>query len=239
MQKVSVETKIIDTLFLGIVVVISAYILNSALLRWLMELGFVLSLGEIFLTVYIKRDSLKPVIFGILPKKSHYILIISFLITLASIALFLFTPKPNEFVLFFGAIISADAGGLFFGKFFGKSRPWFSRRLSPNKTWVGYFGEFATCWTVCTLIILIFGVDMTPANRWFVALAPLFGTIGDLSASGAKRQLGIKDSGEAFRDIPILGKLEWFIKSRDGFLDCFDSISTAFLYYAIISLILA
>lgn len=239
MQKVSIKTKIFDTLFLSVVVVISAFLLDSALLRWLMELGFVLSLGEIFLTAYVKRHSLELGPRGILPKKSHYILITTGLVTLASITIFLFVPKPEEFVLFFAAIISADAGGLFFGRFFGKRHPWFSRKLSPNKTWAGYFGEFVVCWSVCAVAILIFKIDVTPANRWFIGLAPLFGTIGDLCASGAKRQLGIKDSGEMFREIPILGKLEWFIKSRDGFLDCFDSIASAFIYYAIISQILA
>lgn len=239
MHRVSVKTKIFDTLFLSVVVVTSAFLLDSALLRWLMELGFVLALGEIFLTVYVKRNSLEPAIFGILPKKSSYILATTGLITLASITIFLFVPEPEEFVLFFAAIISADAGGLFFGKFFGKRHPWFSRRLSPNKTWAGYFGEFVTCWGICAIVILVFKVDVTPANRWFIGLAPLFGTIGDLCASGAKRQLGIKDSGEIFRSMPIIGKLEWFIKSRDGFLDCFDSIASAFIYYAIISQILA
>lgn len=239
MKKVPVKTKIIDTLFLSIVVVVCAIIFDSALLCWLMELGFVMSLGELFLTAYTRRDKFQETRFGIFPKRSHYILITAVNIALASICLFLFRPQPKEFILFFAAVISSDAGGLFFGKLFGKRHPWFSHKLSPNKTWAGYFGEFITCWSVCAIVILVLDIEVTPVNQLFLALAPLFGTIGDLCASGAKRQLGIKDSSEVFRDMPILGKLEWFIKSRDGFLDCFDSIASTFVYYAAIYLFLA
>ena len=234
MKKVPVKTKIFDTLFLAIVIVITSYVFESALLRWLMELGFVMSLGELFLTAYTKRQDLNDFPHHIFPKESHYIIITNCIIAIASVCIFFVEPEPREYILFFAAVISADAGGLFFGRLFGHNHhPWFSRNLSPNKTWMGYLGEFIVSWSISALVIYIFKIPDSTFVRCFVALAPLFGACGDLCASGAKRQLCIKDSSEVFRNMPILGSLEWFIKSRDGFLDCFDSIASAFIYFTI------
>lgn len=234
MKKVSVKAKIFDTLFLAGIVVMSAYLFDSVFLRWLMELGFVMSVGELFLTAFTNRKDLK----GIFPERSHFIIATNCIIATASLCVFLVIPSWKQFILFFGAVISADAGGLIFGRLFGRKHPWFSRKISPNKTYAGYIGEFIASWIVCVIVINILKINVTAADNWFIVFAPVFGTIGDLCASGAKRQLGIKDSSEVFRDMPFLGQLEWFVKSRDGFLDCFDSIASAFIYYSILIVIL-
>lgn len=107
----------------------------------------------------------------------------------------------------------ADAGGYIFGKWIGKHK--LCRRLSPNKTWEGFFGG------------ILFGVTITGvlASLWhlvvpeitlirglilgvIMAVFPLF---GDLGISMIKRQFGLKDISN-------------IIPGHGGVLDRFDTM---------------
>ena len=95
------------------------------------------------------------------------------------------------------AVWLADSGAYFIGKATGKHQ--FSPRLSPKKTWEGYFGGVlvgtlgsALLAFICSLIQP--GV-MTPLQGGIMGLIlSLVTPLGDLGESMVKRQFGVKDS---------------------------------------------
>ncbi|KAL7719275.1 Phosphatidate cytidylyltransferase [Entamoeba marina] len=101
-----------------------------------------------------------------------------------------------------------------FGRLFGKHKPF--TYLSPNKSIEGYIGGFIT---------LLFIGFLAEENIFFITLMFVFGVIGDLVASGLKRQLDIKDFGSV---LPGMG----------GMFDRMDSISinvcVAYYWYLIV-----
>lgn len=99
------------------------------------------------------------------------------------------------FTLVLPSVWFADSGAYLIGKNFGKHK--LSPRLSPKKTWEGYFGGilfgvlggmlFAWLWRNDIPVTLLNG-----ALIGFVMAA--LTTLGDLGESMIKRQAGIKDS---------------------------------------------
>jgi len=95
------------------------------------------------------------------------------------------------------AVWLADSGAYFIGRAIGKRK--FSPRLSPKKTWEGYFGGviFGTLGGVLLAYVLNLiepGV-MTPLHGGIMGLIlALVTPLGDLGESMVKRQFGIKDS---------------------------------------------
>jgi phosphatidate cytidylyltransferase len=95
------------------------------------------------------------------------------------------------------AVWLADSGAYFIGRAIGKRK--FSPRLSPKKTWEGYFGGvvFGTLGGVLLAFILSLlapGV-MTLLHGGIMGLIlALITPLGDLGESMVKRQFGIKDS---------------------------------------------
>ncbi len=154
--------------------------------------------------------------------------------TTALILMFTHPVESKQYVLWIGVVTASDASGLFFGRFFGKARPFFSRKLSPNKTYAGYFGEMIGSIAVGWLILHLLEMPLSTANVAYVLLGFVFCAIGDLIGSAAKRELGVKHSDELLSDLPIVGRLEKLMRSRHGFLDCFDSASLAFIFYVIL-----
>lgn len=109
----------------------------------------------------------------------------------------------------------ADSGAYFIGKRFGKRR--FSPRLSPKKTWEGYFGGvlFGVAGGVLMpLILQAFSaapIPPTPLTGAFIGLVIAIVTpFGDLGQSMIKRQVGIKDSSN-------------LLPGHGGFFDRIDS----------------
>lgn len=99
-----------------------------------------------------------------------------------------------------------DTGAYVVGKPLGRHKLW--PRISPGKTWEGFAGGLVAAAFVAGLI---FGWSM----MWMGAAIGALATAGDLTQSGWKRQLGIKDSGN-------------LIPGHGGILDRFDG----FLYAA-------
>ena len=99
------------------------------------------------------------------------------------------------FFLILPAAWFADSGAYFIGKRFGKHK--LSPRLSPNKTWEGYWGGviFGTMSGVLFAWLWRENLNITLLNGALIGfiLASLT-TLGDLGESMIKRQSGIKDS---------------------------------------------
>jgi phosphatidate cytidylyltransferase len=101
---------------------------------------------------------------------------------------------PWRIVAFLVATIASDTGGYIAGVLFGKHP--MAPTISPKKSWEGFTGS------------LIFGVGAGVAvvvlaldGRWWVGVllgvaGVIMATLGDLSESLIKRDLGIKDMGD-------------------------------------------
>ncbi len=95
-------------------------------------------------------------------------------------------------LLLFVAVWSADTLAYFVGRTFGG--PKFAPRISPNKTWSGFFGAVAGGALAAGLFAAFAGLGMLP----LVMLGAVLGAweqVGDLFESAAKRRFGVKDSG--------------------------------------------
>jgi phosphatidate cytidylyltransferase len=101
----------------------------------------------------------------------------------------------------------ADSGAFFIGRAFGKHK--MSRRLSPKKSWEGYFGGIVVGTIGAALLALLWQTlarqwpsildnttQITPLNAAILGLIlSTVTTLGDLGESMIKRQFGAKDSG--------------------------------------------
>lgn len=102
-----------------------------------------------------------------------------------------------------------DSGAYVFGITLGKNRLF--ERISPKKSWEGFFGGLVVAIIVAYIISQYFKSIST--NNW-IALAILivvFGTLGDLVESMLKRSKDIKDSGN-------------ILPGHGGILDRFDGL---------------
>ncbi|HET6994020.1 MAG TPA: phosphatidate cytidylyltransferase [Chitinophagaceae bacterium] len=97
-------------------------------------------------------------------------------------------------------------------------------KISPKKTWEGTLGGMLLAiaavgflfYSIPTDIILPGGHMHIAGKTWFiiVAIASVFGTLGDILESKLKRMAGVKDSG-------------FLMPGHGGFLDRFDSLLIA------------
>ncbi|MEI7831062.1 MAG: phosphatidate cytidylyltransferase [Prolixibacteraceae bacterium] len=127
---------------------------------------------------------------------------------------------PILLISLFFLIWSFDSGAYLFGVAFGKHRLF--ERISPKKSWEGFFGG----WFLC----IIFGIALQRIFQKYditfmillATIVTISGTFGDLVESMIKRNLGIKDSGK-------------FLPGHGGLLDRFDSIlfASPFVYLLI------
>ncbi|HBG69898.1 MAG: hypothetical protein A2W93_14895 [Bacteroidetes bacterium GWF2_43_63] len=98
-------------------------------------------------------------------------------------------------------------------------------RISPGKTWEGFFGGLI--FTISTLLIInqmFFDFDMISLGIIALVIV-LSGTIGDLLESKLKREAGVKDSGS-------------IIPGHGGILDRIDSLLVAAPFAGITLLII-
>lgn len=108
------------------------------------------------------------------------------------------------------ACFGCDTGAYFFGVFFGKHK--MIPRVSPNKTWEGAVGGYATG-AIMSFVFGMFFVTYLPVGLRAAGslILPAIAQLGDLSFSSIKRRFGIKDLGNIF-------------PGHGGMLDRIDSI---------------
>lgn len=107
---------------------------------------------------------------------------------------------------------SNDTGAYLSGRSFGRRKLF--ERISPNKTWEGFFGGLLLTLVVALNLQYYFGGLMK--WEWVVValIVSVFGTLGDLVESMLKRSIGVKDSGN-------------ILPGHGGILDRFDGLLLA------------
>lgn len=116
---------------------------------------------------------------------------------------------PRRTLVFLILTVCSDIGGYAAGSLIGRHK--MVPVISPNKTWEGFGGSLVACVVAgsITLPILLEGTVWQGVLVGGTALAAA--TLGDLSASMAKRDLGIKDWGH-------------LLPGHGGVLDRIDSL---------------
>jgi CDP-diglyceride synthetase len=99
----------------------------------------------------------------------------------------------------FAVVWATDIAAYFVGRTFGGPKLW--PRVSPNKTWSGFFGGlvFGTLAGVSLVMFLQRDVIISQQLPWllitlFSAVASILSQGGDLAESSLKRHFGVKDS---------------------------------------------
>lgn len=121
--------------------------------------------------------------------------------------------SPGILIGFFLLLWTNDTGAYLVGSVIGKHRLF--ERISPKKTWEGFFGGMVLTLLVARLLSGWLGVADTTGWMIIALIISVAGTLGDLLESMLKRSLGLKDSGT-------------IMPGHGGFLDRFDSVVVAF-----------
>jgi phosphatidate cytidylyltransferase len=130
--------------------------------------------------------------------------------------------SPGIIIGFFILIWANDTGAYLTGMSFGRHK--LMERISPKKTWEGFFGGVIIASLIAWLLSGWLGV--VDKIHWVIisVIVSIAGTYGDLVESMLKRSTGVKDSGT-------------IMPGHGGFLDRFDSAIISFpLVYLFISL---
>ena len=130
---------------------------------------------------------------------------------LGSFAVLLAAKDGGEWwaLAFLLVVISVDIGAYASGLSFGKHP--MAPRISPKKTWEGFAGSVVTALVAGVLVSLFMLQEPWWFGLIFGGVMVFTGTIGDLTESLIKRDLGIKD-------------ISTWLPGHGGFLDRLDSI---------------
>ena len=117
-----------------------------------------------------------------------------------------------NFEIILGSLLilwASDTGAYFAGTRFGKRKLF--ERISPKKSWEGFFGGAALAFVITFLFTQYF--HSLDNYQWYIiaVLIIVGGTFGDLVESLLKRSIEIKDSGDV-------------LPGHGGFLDRFDGL---------------
>ena len=129
-------------------------------------------------------------------------------------------PAGMVFLLLFVTELN-DVAQYVWGKLFGRHK--IIPKVSPNKTWEGFLGGWATT----AAVIWFLGPYLAPLQGWgraWMAFGlPLAGFAGDVTMSAVKRDIGVKDTSA-------------LIPGHGGMLDRADSLTfTAPLYFHLLA----
>jgi len=105
-----------------------------------------------------------------------------------------------------------DTGAYVVGSMIGRNKMF--ERISPKKSWEGFFGGLI--FVLAASLLFVWYEPVINCYKWLglAATITIFGTLGDLTESLIKRTLKIKDSGN-------------ILPGHGGMLDRFDSIIMA------------
>lgn len=130
--------------------------------------------------------------------------------------------SPGIIIGFLLLLWANDTGAYISGITLGRHR--LMERISPMKSWEGFFGGLLIAILVARLLSGWLGVVDTAGWIIISIIIATAGTFGDLFESMLKRSVGVKDSGSV-------------MPGHGGFLDRFDSALISFpLVYLFISL---
>lgn len=121
--------------------------------------------------------------------------------------------QPVAFILFVVLLVAAnDIGAYFVGRAFGRRK--MSPRISPQKTWEGFFGGLIAGLVVSSVLVTFPAWETIGLAKGLVAAAVIgvMSPLGDAAESMVKRSLGVKDMGSV---LPGHGGL---LDRVDGFL---------------------
>lgn len=130
--------------------------------------------------------------------------------------------SPGIIIGFFILIWANDTGAYLTGMTLGRHK--LMERISPKKTWEGFFGGLIIASVAAGFLSGWLGV--VDKIHWIIIaiIISVSGTYGDLAESMLKRSTGVKDSGTV-------------MPGHGGFLDRFDSAIVSFpIVYLFISL---
>lgn len=97
-------------------------------------------------------------------------------------------------LLLFATVWGADTLAYFSGKTFGGAK--LAPKISPGKTWSGFFGGVAGACLLASALLYWFEFSISIVSIIFIVALALLAQIGDLFESGLKRHFGVKDSGK-------------------------------------------
>lgn len=118
------------------------------------------------------------------------------------------------------ATYGSDTGAYFSGRFLGKHK--MIERISPKKTWEGFFGGWAIGFLLSWGLSFLYGSHLNPAlNLAICILAPVFAELGDLCFSTFKRAFHKKDFSSV-------------LPGHGGILDRVDSLLMNFILFGIL-----
>lgn len=191
--------------------------------QWISVFGAVIGMvlwRAVYLLLTRKKQSLKQTLrdFGASAWATFYVpLLISFAA--------LMIARPNGTAWVFGlvfTVVAIDSFGYLIGRFFGKTK--LSPAISPKKTWEGLFASIAG-----GLFGGVITSMLTGHSIWFGLLfgsALLISSVmGDLSESLIKRDLEVKDMGDA-------------LPGHGGVMDRLDSLlPSSFVAYLLTHLV--
>tara|TARA_B000000565_G_scaffold230164_1_gene188303 strand:+ start:128 stop:931 length:804 start_codon:yes stop_codon:yes gene_type:complete len=174
------------------------------------EIKFILFLEIIFYFISLLFQTRKNMI--ILAGGTLFSIIYIFIPLSLVIPIACYENEIYNFKILFGLLIliwSSDVWAFVCGKLFGRHKLF--ERISPNKTWEGFFSSIIL--TILTGFVLSkngFGLSQT---EWIVlgTLTAISASLGDLFQSMLKRESKIKDSGN-------------LLPGHGGILDRFDSM---------------
>lgn len=115
-------------------------------------------------------------------------------------------------------VVAADTGAYLGGSYF--RGPKIAPKLSPNKTWSGFFSGVIFAGSISGLTALFIGFSPTYAVMISIPIV-IFSVLGDFLESGLKRKLHVKDTGG-------------FLPGHGGVLDRVDSLMMAIVFVAIL-----
>jgi phosphatidate cytidylyltransferase len=124
-------------------------------------------------------------------------------------------PDAGKYFLLYFILVTkfSDMGAYAVGSLIGRHK--MIPRISPAKTWEGFFGAIAVSTGASIVFVHLFGAKMVGMNTLHAAILGVIlsvaAVIGDLIESLFKREAGVKDSGKLF---PGIG----------GILDLLDSL---------------
>ena len=210
----------------GIVTGITAYVISTLIAAGVLPMTFFLVLVPMMLLIMVVElyrkekkpfDSLAHTFFSVLYIAAPFSMFpfsafshtgLNTLLPHASISF-----SPGIIIGFFILVWANDTGAYLTGATIGR-HPLFER-ISPKKTWEGFFGGVITSGLIAWLLSDWLGVVDTV--NWVIisVIISVAGTYGDLIESMLKRSTGVKDSGT-------------IMPGHGGFLDRFDSAIISF-----------